>query len=157
MDASLAKRILIVEDQKEKSQAIRECLAEAVPKLKLEETNTIVIAGHLLATEYGWRGVVLDLSFSRTQQSGNQIARPFLAGLEILQQLNEMRSEVPVIVATQHSSFFSTRYGDFETIDQLRRMLVKAFPSNFKELIEVDLAGVKWRRALIKASRNHFQ
>ena len=101
MSTLLIRKVLVVEDQREKSQAIRECLAEADDQLEIVETDTIVIAGHLLSSGDTWSGIVLDLSFRRTQQAGSHLSRPYLAGLEILQQLNEMRMDYPVIVATQ--------------------------------------------------------
>lgn len=150
------KKILIIEDQREKSAAIRECLADALPDHLIEQTDTILVAGQLISTGSPWAGIVLDLSFRRTQQVAGQANRPFLAGLEILQQLNEMRSDCPVVIATQHSSFFSTKYGDFESIDHLRRMLERAFPNNYRQLIEVDFSGRTWRRLLIDATRRSF-
>lgn len=157
MVTSLARKILIVEDQREKSQAIRECLAEADSRFDIVETDTIFIAGHLLSSGDAWSGIVLDLSFRRTQQSGSQLSRPYLAGLEILQQLNEMRLGYPVIVATQHDSFVSTKYGDFKSTEELIEVLRDAFPFNFRELIEVDLGGADWRLALTSAARRHFR
>lgn len=156
MPTSSARKVLIVEDQREKSQVIRDCLLEADHDFDIVETDTIVIAGHLLTSGEPLTGIVLDLSFPRTQQTMNQQARPYLAGLEILQQLNEMRLEYPVIVATQHDSFFSTKYGDFESTEELIEVLQDAFPNNFKQLIEVDLGGTGWRTALIAAARRHF-
>src|SRR5690349_16667862 len=125
-----AKKILIIEDQKEKSQAIRECLIASPRRYDVVETDTIVIAGTLLSDRTPWSGIVLDLSFRRTHQTARQFNRPMLAGLEVLQQMNEMRLPWPVIIATQHSSFDSTRYGDFDSMDDLRGMLRRAFPRN---------------------------
>lgn len=157
MATSSVKKILIVEDQREKSQAIRDCLIEADGEFDIVETDTIVIAGHLLSSGDAWLGIVLDLSFRRTQQTGSQLSRPYLAGLEILQQLNEMRLEYPVIVATQHDSFVSTKYGDFQSTEELIEVLRDAFPSNFRELIEVDLGGSEWRVTLIDSARRYFK
>jgi hypothetical protein len=157
MLTSSVRRVLVVEDQREKSQAIRECLAEADSLFEIVETDTIVIAGHLLSAGDAWSGIVLDLSFRRTQQASSQLSRPYLAGLEVLQQLNEMRFECPVVVATQHDSFVSTKYGDFKSTDELVEVLRDAFPFNFRELIEVDLGGSDWRIALINAARRHFR
>ena len=151
------KRILIVEDQKEKSRGIKECLAEALPQHEVVETDTIVVAGQLISSGLEWSGIVLDLSFRRSQRVPSHLNRPILAGLEILQQLNEMRLKWPVIVATQHPSFYSTKYGDFESTDALRDMLTKAFPRNFRQLIEVDFGGTKWRTSLVEATKRHFQ
>ncbi len=151
------KKVLIVEDQKAKSQALKECLAEALPSHQVEMTDTILVAGHLIGSGVSWSGILLDLSFRRTQQITGALNRPFLAGLEILQQLNEMRVDWPVIIATQHSSFFSTRYGDFQSIDDLRSMLTKAFPANYKDLIAVDLSGTEWRKALVNSVKRYFQ
>ena len=157
MAISSLKRVLIIEDQKEKSQAIRNCLTEFLPQYEIFETDTIIIAGQLLSDRSPWAGIVLDLSFRRTHQSARQFNRPMLAGIEILQQMNEMRLPWPVIVATQHSSFDSTRYGDFDTMDQLRQMLSKAFLRNYKALIEVDLSNTEWRTALARAAKDHFK
>jgi len=157
MAVSSPKRILIVEDQKEKSQAIRDCLSDSQLQYDITETDTIVIAGYLLSSKGPWSGIVLDLSFRRTQQAGSQHSRPYLAGLEILQQLNEMRMALPVIVATQHDSFVSTKYGDFASTEALVALLREAFPSNFRELVEVDLGGTSWRTALVEAAQRYFK
>jgi CheY-like chemotaxis protein len=157
MPTSSVRKVLVVEDQREKSQAIRECLSEADEQFEVVETDTIVIAGHLLSSGDAWSGIVLDLSFRRTQQVGSHLSRPYLAGLEILQQLNEMRLDYPVIVATQHDSFVSTKYGDFKSTEELIEVLQDAFPANFRELIEVDLGGSDWRTALTRAVRRHFR
>ncbi|MGJ4952457.1 hypothetical protein [Bradyrhizobium sp. HKCCYLS20291] len=156
MANSLKRKILIVEDQREKSQAIRDCLSEASDNFDPIGADTILVAGHMLFSGEAWSGIVLDLSFRRNQQTGSQHSRPHLAGLEILQQLNEMRLGYPVIVATQHDSFVSTKYGDFDSTESLKGILRDAFPSNFRELIEVDLGGTDWRAMLTKAARRHF-
>jgi CheY-like chemotaxis protein len=157
MSTSSVRKVLVVEDQREKSQAIRDCLAEADGQFEIVETDTVLIAAHLLSSGDAWSGIVLDLSFRRTQQAGSQLSRPYLAGLEILQQLNEMRMEYPVIVATQHDSFASTKYGDFKSTEELIGVLRDAFPLNFRELIEVDLGGSDWRVALTNAARRYFR
>jgi DNA-binding NtrC family response regulator len=157
MATSSLKKVLIIEDQKEKSQAIRECLTESPPRYQITETDTIVIAGHLLSDRSPWAGVILDLSFRRTHQAARQFNRPMLAGLEILQQMNEMRLPWPVIIATQHSSFDSTKYGDIDSMESLKDKLSKAFPRNYKTLVEVDLIKPEWRHTLIKAAHEFFK
>lgn len=156
MVASSARRILIIEDSLEKAKAIGKCLGEISPRFELVHTETIVVAGQLLDNE-SWSGIVLDLAFHRNQQTGSVLNRPYLAGVEILQQMNELRLVCPVVVATQHSSFFSTKYGDFNSLDELSKMLKEVFPDNFRELIEVDFGEAEWRVQLIEAARKHFQ
>lgn len=156
MSVLSTNRVLIVEDSRVKAQAIRECLARITPPFEIFETDTILIAGQLLEHDK-WCGIVLDLAFHRTQQTGGIFNRPYLAGVEILQQMNEMRLKCPVIIATQHSSFLNTKYGDFPTVDDLRKKLRQAFPQNFKELIQVDLGGDEWRTVLLTGARRYFR
>jgi CheY-like chemotaxis protein len=156
MAESSSKRILIVEDQKEKSQKIRECLTNTLPSHEIIETNTVLVAGQLISFGTEYAGIVLDLAFQRTHQVGSHLTRPFLAGLEIMQQLNEMRLNWPVIIATQHLSFSSAKYGDFESMDDLREMLTLAFPNNYKDLIEVNFERGEWRNKLAEATLRYF-
>jgi CheY-like chemotaxis protein len=156
MEASSARKILLVEDSPEKAKAIRNCLAEVTPRFDITHTETILMAGQLLEHDK-WAGIVLDLAFHRSQQTGSVLNRPYLAGLEIMQQMNELRLLYPVIIATQHSSFINTKYGDFHTIEELFELLKKAFPHNFRELIKVDLGSSHWRALLINSAKRHFQ
>ena len=155
MATSSENSVLIIEDSRAKATAIRECLSDVVEIDNIVETDTILIAGQLL--EGGnWSGIILDLAFHRSQQTGSILERPYLAGIEILQQMNELRVEFPVIIATQHASFLNTKYGDFHSVDALENMLSKAFPKNFRELIQVDLGSDEWRHNLISAVRRNF-
>jgi CheY-like chemotaxis protein len=156
MVVSSAKKILIIEDSPEKAKAISKCLSEIKPRFELVHTETIIVAGQLLEHDK-WSGIVLDLAFHRNQQTGSVLNRPYLAGVEILQQMNELRLVCPVIIATQHSSFISTKYGDFHSLEDLCKVLRKVFPENFRELIEVDFGENEWRNQLVLSARKHFQ
>jgi hypothetical protein len=156
MAASLTRKLLIIEDSPEKAKAIMKCLSELAPRFELVHTETIVVAGQLLEHDK-WAGIILDLAFHRSQQTGSVLNRPYLAGVEILQQMNELRLVCPVIIATQHTSFVSTKYGDFASLDELCSMLRRVFSENFRELIEIDLGETEWRGLLIEAARKHFQ
>lgn len=155
MAALSQKHILIVEDSKTKAIAIRECVIQALGRCEPQTTDTIAIAGQLIEQQL-WNGIVLDLAFHKTQQTADMVDRPYLAGIEILQQLNEMRISCPVVIATQHSSFVNTKYGDFDSADQLGDRLRRVFKRNYRGIVEVDLGETRWRDQLITLVREHF-
>ncbi|MCA0050643.1 hypothetical protein LB577_27445 [Mesorhizobium sp. B283B1A] len=156
MPSAVDKSVLLIEDSRAKARAIRECVKAAFPTAEIVETDTIAIAGQLLDRRV-YSGIVLDLAFNKSQQTVDLGDRPYLAGIEILQQLNEMRLPYPVIVATQHSSFQNTRYGSFESAANLATMLGTVFRRNFRALVEVDLGDTKWRENLQDLMLEHFR
>lgn len=151
----MSNEVLIVEDSKQKARAIRECLLNFSSDIAITETDTIAVAGQLIE-QNSWDGIVLDLAFHRTQQNVDMLDRPYLAGLEILQQLNEMRLKVPVIVATQHDSFVNTKYGTFSSSSELSEVLANVFPRNFRGLVEVRLGETRWLNELGQLALEHF-
>src|SRR5687767_3896574 len=54
-----------------------------------------------------WDLIILDMTFQVAQTPGHESAKEALAGVELLQFMARRRVSVPVIVATQHSSFSS--------------------------------------------------
>jgi DNA-binding NtrC family response regulator len=151
----MTKAILLIEDSEQKTRAIRGLVDDNFPEIELVTTDTIIVGGKLLA-DRPWLGIILDLAFQRSQNVGGQLQRPYLAGIEILQQLKETRLPIPVVITTQHASFRNTLYGDFTTTDEVRSTFQKAFPRNLKEIIEVDWAKGDWLKELNQAIRRHF-
>lgn len=141
------KRLLIVEDNKHKAIAVQDAIISAFPDSEVVMAETVVIAMVLLNTQ-NWDGVVLDLAFQQTRGAKQETDRPQLAGVKVMQQMNERRSSTPVIIATQHSSFVDTEFGDFASAKELGDLLSQAFPDNFVGLVEVDLSSIAWQRLL---------
>lgn len=148
--------VLIIEDQPVKATAIKECILEVFPGYEITTTDTIAIAGQLLENRL-WNGIILDLAFHKTQRNVDTFDRPYLAGVEILQQIKEMRLDFPVIVATQHSSFINTKYGTFENESELIEMLSLAFPRNFVGFVKVDLGETDWRKEINALMEEKFK
>lgn len=131
-------------------------MEEAYPDRKVEHTQTLDVASKLIE-QSPWSGIVLDLAFHRSHQTADMLDRPYLAGVEILQQLHELRLLYPVIIATQHASFVNTKYGDFESSEALGRRLAKIFKKNYRGIIEVDLGENAWRQEIIDLMRISFE
>ena len=149
-------KLLIVEDDLIKSRALRDCLnVVGVRETNIVETDTILVASQLVEST-PFDGIVLDLAFHATQQSAQQIERQYLAGITVLQQLEYLRVSTPVIVATQHRSFDSSKYGNVKDIDEMTLRLRSAFPNNFKALVVVDLNKGDWRGEFLGAVRRFF-
>ncbi|MGO7135769.1 hypothetical protein AB9E06_33585 [Rhizobium leguminosarum] len=147
---------LLIEDSPAKAAALTECVLQAFPKRTVERTQTIAVASKLIEQQE-WSGILLDLAFHRSNQTADLLDRPYLAGIEILQQLHELRLSYPVIIATQHASFANTKYGDFDSSQALGDRLRKVFKRNFRGLVEVDLGETDWRNEIIELMRTHFQ
>jgi DNA-binding NtrC family response regulator len=157
MAQSLIKhKILIVEDDRSKAKALRECaVAAGVLEEAITLTETITVAAQLIDNQ-DFNGIILDLAFHSSQESSQIVSKRYLAGINILQQLEEMQKTTPVIVATQHKSFESPKFEEIKTVDDLRRQLAESFDTTFKGLVEVDLRELGWRSELIMLIRRWF-
>ena len=155
--SSKPTKVLIVEDDNAKAKALRECATAA--GFKEEDvlvTDTIVVASQLIDSE-SFVGIILDLAFHSTQQSEHQAERTYLAGVSVLQQLEEMRIATPVIVATQHKSFESSQRERVQSVEDLAKVLQEAFDETLKEFVEVDLRNTRWKHQLIEGMRRWFR
>jgi CheY-like chemotaxis protein len=154
--SSARRNVLIIEDDRNKSRALRECLVSAgIPDSSIRLTETIVVAAQLIDIE-DFSGILLDLAFHASQESSQLASKRYLAGVNILRQLEEMRKSVPVIVATQHKSFESAEFPEIESVGDLRQQLSEAFEENFKGLVEVELGSNTWREELVALVRRWF-
>ncbi len=146
-----------MEDDRSKAKALRECaIAAGVSEDAITMTETITVAAQLIDNhEFG--GIILDLAFHSSQESSQIASKRYLAGINILQQLEEMQKTTPVIVATQHKSFESPKFEEIKTVDDLRNQLAVAFETTFKGLVEVDLREGTWRGELVELMRRWFR
>ncbi|WP_224702709.1 hypothetical protein [Devosia aquimaris] len=150
------KRVLIVEDNIQKANAITFALKAAFGELAyILLVNTVSVAMVVLTAER-WDGVVLDLSFQRASGMKEGIDRPQLAGVKVLQQLDEMRIGVPVLIATQHSSFVDTEFGDFHSVHEVATTLEEIFTDNLRGVVEVDLSSTEWQPVLTDLASRFF-
>ncbi|WP_395444302.1 response regulator [Caulobacter sp. UC70_42] len=136
--------IFIVEDNPTKHEEIK----AALPSSCIPTWTTAISQAFKILENKRWDLIILDMTFQVLSGSGNEIAKEPLAGIEVLQYLKRRRIEVPVIVATQHSSFTSNERPDIDSIDKLHAMLARLFSPNYRETVRVDLSEDTWKAGL---------
>ena len=151
------KPILLIEDNKGKASLLGDAVMEAFQNISRPKVAETVSMGTYLLNTSEWGGLVLDLAFQRARGIKESVDKPQLAGVKILQHLNQRRLDIPVIVATQHSSFTDTEFGDFSGAGELADLLGRAFPRNFKGLLEIDITTDSWKSQFIKLIKRNFK
>ena len=140
------KRVLVIEDDPNKSSLLRTFLRELLPSADVIERRSF--HSGLREALTGPDLIVLDMTLptydiSSTEKGGR--TRPY-GGREILSELKRRSVIVPVVVVTQFESF-----GEGEetmTLDQLRLQLEEEFSASYKGAVFYQAAESDWRRAL---------
>lgn len=149
----MACRILIIEDNTAKKDAI---VAALPPELDCMPLHAPSIAQAYRAIEGGGLDIIiLDMTFLVSQ--GTALAVEALAGVEILQYLNRRRNAAQVIVATQHSSFSGSEIPNIDSLEKLHEGFSRAFPKNYREVIQVNTEHDDWHLSLRRAVREAYK
>ena len=139
----MSVNILIVEDNATKQIEIEKTLSGANYRTRAVRS----IAQAYLALGAGsWELVILDMTFQVGTTTGFQ--KEPLAGVELLQFMTKRKLSIPVIVATQHSSFSGSNIEGVDTIEDLHLLLSDSFPRNYRQTVEVDLSEEGWKSTL---------
>jgi DNA-binding NtrC family response regulator len=142
-------RILVVEDNATKQAEIENALQG-----EFEILSTKSIAGAYRLISGTWDLVVLDMTFQVGQTRGHESAKEALAGIELLQYMASRSIEVPVVVATQHTSFTTSEMPAIDSIAKLHTLLADAFPETYRHTVEVDLSEETWKTKLREIVRS---
>ncbi|SPP98327.1 response regulator [Bradyrhizobium vignae] len=143
--------VLIVEDNSSKADQI----SQIVKLQYLAEPEVVpTISGAYSVLDYRkWDLVILDMTFQVSSGLGQAVRKEALAGIELLQYMSAKRLHYPVIVATQHEVFSQGGGVSISSIEDLDRNLKKAFPVQYRGIVQVDLASSNWHLELIKTMR----
>lgn len=142
--------VFIVEDNGSKLQEIRAALRHEISGEPLT-TSSIANAYRVMANA-DFDLVILDMTFEVSSELGS-VAKESLAGIELLQYMGRMGLSVPVIVATQHTTFYTPELPGIDSIEKLDELLKELFPANYFTTVHVDLAGEVWKTELVSATR----
>jgi CheY-like chemotaxis protein len=148
------KHVLIIEDNALKEARMIEAL-RAVHDIDFTVCRSIKAAYPLL-DQQEWDLVLLDMSFQVNQDLGTEIKKKPLAGRQILQFMRAREMEQPVIVVTQHASFFEGQTMIL-SIDELDRKFKRYFPHVYKSTVFIDLATDAWHEVLVVEARREFR
>lgn len=134
--------LFIIEDSKPKLAQMKAALPREF-RFDILDTHSIAQAERALENRT-WDLIILDMTFEVSMGVGNN-EKEALAGVEVLQFMNRKNIRTPVIVATQHTNFFS-RFGlEIDSIEKLDVKLSKLFPRNYSAIIHVDLESSAWK------------
>jgi CheY-like chemotaxis protein len=145
-------RILVVEDNATKQAEIESALGADFDIL-----STRSIAGAYRLMGHQWDLIILDMTFQVGQVAGRESSKESLAGIELLQFMTSRDITIPVIVATQHSSFSTAEMPHINSVGTLEELLRDAFPRIFRAIIEVDLSEEAWKPQLSRAVRSALE
>jgi DNA-binding NtrC family response regulator len=148
------KRVLIVEDNLQKKEAIERLLVSRYP-IEARYVNSISASLPTIERE-SWDLVILDMTFQITTGAGHALRKEALAGLEVLQFMAAKRISSPVIVATQHT-VFSHGAINVQTIQALDSLLKRSFPRIYRTTVFIDLNTDDWHSPLLDAAKDLLQ
>ena len=139
-------RVLIVEDDDEKSVHLSQFLSECFPSTTVSQARSLQSG---LRAIYGDPPdlVLLDMTmrnFDLTPDEEGGRPHPF-AGKEILRQMQRKRLRIPAIVVTHFVRFGED--DDFITLDELKQELVDRFP-NYIGTVQYRSNVDSWKAAL---------
>jgi DNA-binding response OmpR family regulator len=144
------RQVLIIEDNTLKEARMKDVL-RPIPGIEFKVCRSVKAAYPMLEVE-PWALILLDMSFQVNPESNTEIKKKPLAGRQILQFMRARKLNRPVIVVTQHSSFFEGTTS-VESIFDLDKKLKKYFPGIYQSTVYVDLANDSWHRDLITQAR----
>lgn len=140
-------KILIVEDDQNKLQKIKEFTQAILPEALISEARSYHSGlKAILADKYSL--IALDMtmpSFDRTANEEGGRTRPY-AGRDILGQLQERDIAASVVVITQYDVFGDQ--GQQVTLEALTNGLKRMFPNHFKGAIFFESSSRKWQSEL---------
>jgi DNA-binding NtrC family response regulator len=148
------KRVLIVEDNLQKKDAIERLLTTSY-RIEARHVNSISASLPTIERE-SWDLVILDMTFQITTGGGQALRKEALAGLEVLQFMAAKRITSPVIVATQHT-VFSHGAINVQSVQALEALLRRSFPRVYRTTVFIDLNTDDWHAPLLDAAKDVLQ
>jgi DNA-binding NarL/FixJ family response regulator len=137
-------KILIVEDDENKSLQLYNFFSEKFPQVEVENAQSLQ-GGLRKILDGGIDIILLDMTMPtfdiRLDEDGGR-PQPY-AGREILRQMDRRDIDVPVIVVTQFDRFGSGI--DSMTLSELDKQLRLAHPENYKGAIYYDVSFGEWK------------
>lgn len=120
---------------------------QPLQELEFTVCRSIKAAYPMLEVER-WDLILLDMSFQVNPETNTDVKKKPLAGRQILQFMRARKLNRPVIVVTQHGSFFEGTTS-IDSIADLDKKLQKYFPGIYQSTVYVDLATDDWHHELI--------
>lgn len=142
-------KILIVEDQDDKRQQLKECVIGALSgNVNIVDKESLRGALKEVVTCVDYDLMILDMSMPNFDSSEGSIADSSpesFAGKELLEQMKLRGILIPVIVVTQYSSF----EGGAVSLDQLSSDFESEFDEFYLGSIYYNSAEDSWKKKLI--------
>ncbi|RTE86570.1 MULTISPECIES: response regulator [Gammaproteobacteria] len=144
-------KVLMVEDDKYKSQAISKYL-DSLPEhfdIDIEESLN---SGLFKLEECHFDLIILDMSMpsfdiSKSDPSGG--APESFAGKEFLSHMSLIGKTIPVIIVTQYDSFGPDEQQT--SLNTLKKNLQIEYPQLYKASVYFSIKSDEWKRALLDA------
>jgi len=143
----MPKRLLIVEDDRNKQQQLRDAVQTLAPNATLFLANSYN-SGMRAVIENHPELALLDMSMPTFDISASEpggSTRPF-GGQEILRRLKQGKFNCRVIIVTQFDRFGEGSLS--RTLTQLKTELRRDFPQHYLDTVSYSSANSGWRATL---------
>ena len=148
-------KILVVEDDESKREAIRAVLSKQKKKTEVVFAHSVRKAIDCLC-ESNFDLVVADMSLPtydiQTRERGGT-PRPF-GGIEVFEYLERIENPIPVVVVTSYPILTDGKKS-LSYVD-LQNQLSKEFPENYIGLVYYDSTYADWEHAFSKILNQNF-
>jgi CheY-like chemotaxis protein len=144
-------KILIVEDDKYKSDAIIEYLNSNLEDLIIETADSLSSGLFILMDKSDFDLIILDMSmpsFDITEKDPAGGNPESYAGEDFLSQMTLMGIETPVVVVTQYDNFGSDE--KLITLKKLTDKLSIDHGDNFKGSVYFNATSNSWKKELLE-------
>lgn len=126
MDSGMSKRVLLVDDKREKFIAIRRFLHSKHPDWNLEWSRHFRQAQNNLRTAR-FDLLLLDMSFEVHGATSENLTFNGLAGLHVLQFMWRSKIDIPTVICTSHENYSDPDFGVIQGIENLTAYVQAVF------------------------------
>ena len=153
MDFKLNKRILVVDDKKEKYFAVRRFFSSEYPKWNIEWSKHFRQAqNNLLATKFDL--LILDMSFEIHGAASEDLTFNGLAGLHVLQFMWRTKISIPTVICTSHENYSDPDFGMINGIQDLTKYVQSVFGPSVLGCVLMTADEYTWTNDLKKVINN---
>ncbi|MCJ8344336.1 hypothetical protein MJH12_02260 [bacterium] len=142
-------KILIVEDDKYKSEAILDCLQIYFPVANINITESLASGLFALIDEDSYQLIILDMSmpsFDITEKDPTGGTPESYAGEDFLAQMTLLGITTPVIVVTQYNNFGIDEQQI--SLSTLSKKLLNDHPAIYQGSIYFKVSSTTWKTEL---------
>ncbi|MCP4385551.1 MAG: response regulator [Hyphomicrobiales bacterium] len=142
----MTRKVLLIDDQRAKSEGIKRFFKEIYPSDDVKWTKNFRQAQNNLR-HGGYDLVILDMSFEVHGATSEDMRFNGLAGLHVLQFMWRSKIKVPTIICTSHVNYSDPDFGKIRGLDGLKKY-VRVFGSVVIGCVLMEADEKIWHREM---------